>query len=86
MKDFCYISTDGKLSVTPTQQLPQIQLDAPGGGDNAGGLAPPPDNGDMEGTEQEGDETEKAGPTTDEEHEKAKKVWIDFEQFCKCFK
>ncbi|CAC5378198.1 Androglobin [Mytilus coruscus] len=58
----------------------------------SGGLAPPPpvdssattpDPNAEEGTGEEKPEEEK---TPDDDASKPKKVWLDFEQFCKCFK
>ena len=56
----------------------------PSGGDHAGGLAVPPDP-TAEGTDQEV-EAPKEGDEVIDTAPKPKKLWIDFEQFCKCFK
>ena len=68
---------------TPQSLQPPVTL-SPGSGDHAGGLAPPPEPS-VEGDEQEG-ETPKEGEEVVETAPKPKKIWIDFEQFCKCFK
>lgn len=57
---------------------------------DAGGFAPPPPT-DPEAVPLEGEEgVEQPEPqeehVIDEEAAKAKKVWMDFEIFCKCFK
>ncbi|OWF38911.1 Androglobin [Mizuhopecten yessoensis] len=54
------------------------------------GLAPPPPPTEPEDPVQEGEEGQEQ-PTTEEakaeeEEAKPKKVWMDFEEFCKCFK
>ena len=59
---------------------------------DSGGLAPPPPNDSNATTpdpnaeeatpEEKGDEDQ----TPDGDASKPKKVWLDFEQFCKCFK
>ena len=71
------------MKPTPPPTTPHT-TETPGSGDHAGGLAPPPEP-TVEGAEMEG-ETTKEGEETVEVAPKPKKIWIDFEQFCRCFK
>lgn len=75
------IISEPKSPATPAQPV----LESPGSGDQAGGLAPPPENGETEGSVTGEGEV----PVKEEEVEeapKAKKKWMDFAEFCKCFK
>lgn len=62
----------------------QPKLESPGAGDQAGGLAVPPENGEGDGSVHE-EETPEKQPEP-EEIPKTKKKWMDFDQFCRCFK
>lgn len=69
---------------TPTPSSQPVVLESPGAGDQAGGLAPPPDNGEPEGSL--AGEGEAPAKVEEVEAPKPKKKWMDFEQFCRCFK
>lgn len=69
----------------PVVPAPQATLESPCGGDQAGGLAVPPENGEGEGSVQDGDVVDKE-PDAEEDILNAKKKWMDFEEFCRCFK
>ncbi|KAL4233261.1 hypothetical protein ACF0H5_007945 [Mactra antiquata] len=70
--------------VAPAPQ--QSVLESPGGGDQAGGLAVPPENGEVgEGSVHDGDVVD-TEPAVEEDILKIKKKWMDFEEFCRCFK
>ncbi|WAR07044.1 ADGB-like protein [Mya arenaria] len=77
----------GRKSAEPNApQSPPSQLEAPGAGDQAGGLAPPPENGAGEGLDMPEGEVPVEEPKQEEELPKTKKKWMDFEEFCRCFK
>ncbi|XP_052808177.1 androglobin-like isoform X3 [Mya arenaria] len=75
-----------KLAEPNAPQSPPSQLEAPGAGDQAGGLAPPPENGAGEGLDMPEGEVPVEEPKQEEELPKTKKKWMDFEEFCRCFK
>ncbi|XP_060593126.1 androglobin-like isoform X19 [Ruditapes philippinarum] len=60
------------------------KLEPPGSGDQAGGLAVPPENGEGDGSVHEEETAEKE--PVQEEITKPTKKWMDFDQFCRCFK
>ena len=73
--------TEAKVPATP----PAPQLESPGSADQAGGLAPPPEPS-MNGEGGEEGEAVPAEPEKPEEPQTATKKWMDFEEFCRCFK
>ncbi|XP_053396619.1 androglobin-like isoform X26 [Mercenaria mercenaria] len=75
-----------KSQAEPKPPVPSAQpkLESPALGDQAGGLAVPPENGEGEGSVHEEETQEKEQEP--EEILKPKKKWMDFDQFCRCFK
>ena len=80
MFDLYPFSAEAKPVVPPAQ----TKLEAPGSGEQAGGLAVPPENGEGDGSVHE-EETPEKEPEQ-EEVTKPTKKWMDFDQFCRCFK
>ncbi|KAH3725435.1 hypothetical protein DPMN_051268, partial [Dreissena polymorpha] len=62
------------------------QLETPGTGDQAGGLAPPPENAEPGAGDTSQGEVAMETALEDAAAQKTKKKWMDFEEFCRCFK
>ena len=86
MRNYLFFISEVKPSPQPaTPQSLQSPGTVTGTGDHAGGLAVPPEP-TAEGDEQEGEGTKEEEEEVVDTAPKPKKLWIDFEQFCKCFK
>ncbi|KAK6170744.1 hypothetical protein SNE40_019059 [Patella caerulea] len=87
--------TDSRQSKRETPvdkpQSPEKQMTTPGGNpvSTEGGLSGVEASGSLTGVDNEDisrAEAEVDLPEVDDDSQKPKKIWVDFEQFCKCFK